>query len=387
MTRVIVLGAGMVGSLIARDLAADPSLTVTSADARADALARLSAADSTIETRRVDLSAPGAVRSAVEGFDLACGALPGHDGFRALREVIDAGVDYCDISFMPEDALTLDDLARRRSVRAVVDCGVAPGMSNLLAGVAAGRLSPCRSIEILVGGLPRLRRAPFEYKAAFSPADVIEEYTRPARYVEHGRVVVREALSEVEPISLPGVDSLEAFNTDGLRSLIHTLHVPDMKEKTLRYPGHAALMRAFREAGFFSADVIETASGVVRPLDVASALLFPRWTYEPGEEDLTVMRVMAEGDDAGRPVRLVWDVLDFYDAALGASSMARTTAFPCALVARELLAGSITTPGVLPPERLATDDALVGRVMDGLESRGVRYTLREETPSASILPL
>lgn len=377
MPRVIVLGAGMVGSLIARDLAADPSLAVVAVDADAAALDRLARQERRVETRRLDLAAPGSVRDAVTGFDLACGALPGWAGFRALREVIDAGVDFCDISFMPEDALTLDDFAARRSVRAVVDCGVAPGMSNLIAGVAARRLEPCRKIEILVGGLPRIRRAPFEYKAPFSPADVLEEYTRPARFVEHGSVVTRDALSEIEPIDLPGVDTLEAFNTDGLRSLMHTLDVPDMKEKTLRYPGHAALMRAFRDAGLFGTTPIEVNGAEITPRDVAAALLFPRWKYEPGEEDLTVMRVAAEGEMNGRATRLTWDLLDFFDAERGGSSMARTTAFPCAIVAREMLAGRITRAGVLPPERLAHDGALVERIFTGLAERGVRFSTDE----------
>lgn len=379
MPRVIVLGAGMVGSLIARDLATDPAISVVAADSDPAAIDRLGRAEPRIETRRLDLAAHGAVRDAVAGFDLACGALPGWAGFRALREVIDAGVDYCDISFMPEDALTLGDIAARRSVRAVVDCGVAPGMSNLIAGVAAGRLSPCRRIEILVGGLPRIRRAPFEYKAPFSPADVLEEYTRPARFVERGSVVTRDALSEIEPVDLPGVDSLEAFNTDGLRSLMHTLSVPDMKEKTLRYPGHAALMRAFRDAGLFGLAPIDVGGVEITPRDVAAALLFPRWKYEPAEEDLTVMRVTADGVIDGRETRLVWDLLDLFDADRGGSSMARTTAFPCAIVAREMLAGRITQTGVLPPERLAHDASLVERIFTGLAERGVRFTNSEVT--------
>ena len=372
MAHVIVLGAGMVGGLIARDLADEPGLTVTVVDASQDALDRLVALDPRLNGRCLDLARPGAVRDAVDGFDLVCGAVPGFLGLATLREVIEAGVDYCDISFMPEDALTLDDLAQRRNVRAVVDCGVAPGMSNMLAGVAVHRLTSCQRIEILVGGLPRVPRDPFRYKAAFSPIDVIEEYTRPARFVERGEIVTRPALSDIEPVELPGVDPLESFNTDGLRTLIHTLDVPSMIEKTLRYPGHAAQMRDLRDAGFFDTAPIDVGAVSVAPRDLTAALLFPLWTYQPGEDDLTVMRVSADGDLSGEPTRLVWDLLDFADPARSASSMARTTAYPCALVAREILAGRIDQTGVIPPERLAIDGALVGRVMDGLAQRGVR---------------
>lgn len=373
----MVLGAGMVGSLIARDLANETGFNVVSVDARPEALERLRAVDDRIETRRLDLSATGAVRRAVEGADLVCGALASHLGFGALREIIDAGVNYCDISFMPESALELDAAAKERGVTAVVDCGVAPGMSNLLAGRAAAMLDDCENIEIYVGGLPRERRWPFQYKAGFSPADVIEEYTRPARYVLNGEVVVREALSEPELIDLPGVDTLEAFNTDGLRSIADTLNVPNMKEKTLRYPGHIEMMRVFRETGLFSRERIRVRDVEVRPLDVTSALLFPKWTYEDGEEDLTVMRVLADGRRQGKSVRVMWDVLDFYDPVGRNTSMARTTAFPCAIVARLIARGEITKRGVLPPELLGDDERVVSTILSELEARGVRYEYSE----------
>ncbi|MBM4108470.1 MAG: saccharopine dehydrogenase [Phycisphaerae bacterium] len=370
----VVLGSGMVGSVMATDLAADPAFRVTAADARPHALEltaerarRLGVA---LATAPADLSNPREIRRLVEGADVVLGALASHLGFAALRTVIDAGRPCADISFMPENALELDAHARGKGVTCVVDMGVAPGMSHLLAGLAAHRLSPCESIEIYVGGLPRERRRPFEYKAAFSPADVIEEYTRPARLVEHGRVVTRPALSEPEPLDLPGVGTLEAFNTDGLRSLASTLRVPFMKEKTLRYPGHVDLMRAFRETGLFSKTPIDLNGARVVPLELTSALLFPKWSYQPGEEDLTVMRVTAAGAKGGR---LTWDLLDVYDAATRTTSMARTTAFPCTSVARLIADGALRRPGVHPPEHLAMIPGIAERLLADLAARNVRF--------------
>ena len=377
MSTAIVLGAGMVGSVIAADLSRD--LDVTIADASKPALAR-AARLATMQTVSADLSDADTIKRLIAPFDIVCGALASHLGFNALRAVIEAGKPYCDISFMPEDAIDLDGLAFEHGVTAVVDCGVAPGMSNLLAAHAASRMDPCRNIEIYVGGLPVERRWPFEYKAGFAPADVIEEYTRPARLVEHGRTVVKEALSEPELIDLPGVGTLEAVNTDGLRSLAQTMNVPFMKEKTLRYPGHYELMRVFRETGLFSKDEIEVNGARVRPLDVLSTLMFPKWTYEPGEADLTVMRIIADGDINGEPTRHTWDVLDRLDPETGFTSMSRTTAFPCAIVAREIIAGNITRPGVLPPEKLGADADLVSRVIEGHRSRGIEYTLTVSAP-------
>jgi saccharopine dehydrogenase-like NADP-dependent oxidoreductase len=323
---------------------------------------------------REDLSNATAIQKLASQHDLVCGALSSHLGFAALGAVIEAGKPYCDISFMAEDFSELSARAKARGVTAVVDCGVAPGMSHILSAYGAAQLDRCDSIEIYVGGLPRERRWPYEYKAAFAPADVIEEYTRPSRLVEHGQVVTRPALSEPELMDFAGVGTLEAFNTDGLRSLTTSLSVPFMKEKTLRYPGHIELMRVMRETGLFSKEPVTVKGTTVRPLDLTSALLFPKWTYAPGEEDLTVMRVMAVGQKGGRESRVTFDLLDFYDKGSGATSMSRTTAFPCAIVARMLLAGRIKMAGVLAPEMLAGVPGLVDGLLRELKARGVAYT-------------
>ena len=361
----------MVGSAMAADLAADPRYEVTVADVRKQALARL--AGQRVRTLEVDCSDPAAVKRLAAGHDVVLGALASVLGFATLRAVIEAGKPCVDISFMEEDALALSPLAKERGVCAVVDCGVAPGMSNLLCGHAVARLSPCESLEIYVGGLPVERRWPYQYKAPFAPYDVLEEYTRPSRIVEDGKIVVREALSEREPMDFPGVGTLEAFNTDGLRSLATTLPVPWMKEKTLRYPGHVDLMRALRETGLFSKDPIDVGGQRVRPLDVTAALLFPKWTFAEGEEDLTVMRIVARGRLDGRETTLRWDLFDRYDPVTRTRSMSRTTGFPATIAARLLVEGRFLEPGVHPPETLGSNPALVATMLAELERRGVRY--------------
>jgi len=374
MPKAMILGAGMVGSVMAADLASDSDYDVRIADRSSDALARASTcAGGRVKTVEADLSDPAQVKKLVADADIVLGALASQIGFQTLRAVIEAGRNYCDISFMPENALELDALAKSHGVTAVVDCGVAPGMSNLMAGHGAARLDQCDNIEIYVGGLPVKRTWPFQYKAGFSPADVIEEYTRPARIVEHGRVVVREALSEPELMDLPGVGTVEAFNTDGLRSLADTLDVPFMKEKTLRWPGHIELMRVFRETGLFSTEPITVGGVQVRPLDVISTLMFPKWTYEQGEEDLTVMRVRVEGQQQGKTVRYQWDLLDYYDSTMQATSMSRTTALPCTIIARLIASGELNMPGVVPPELLGDDERWLNHVLHELQKRGVQY--------------
>jgi lysine 6-dehydrogenase len=366
--QILVLGCGMIGSAVALELARSETNRVSVADCNAD---RLSACARCEGIRRIDrdLSNADDIRSLAAGHDLVINALPGFLGYQALRAIIDAGRDAVDISFMPEDACALDDLARQRGVTAIVDCGVAPGLSNMIAAAAAAQLSPCERIDIYVGGLPAAPEPPYEYKAGFSPADVIEEYVRPARVVEDGCVIEKEALSEIEVLEVPGVGTLEAFLTDGLRSLTHTLGVPFMREKTLRYPGHAAVMRTLRDGGFFSKEPIVAAGVALRPLDVTQALLFPRWAFDEGEPDLTVLRVVAQGHQDADCVELTWDLLDRYDRATGLRSMSRTTAFPAAIVAG-LVAEGAFPPGVHPPE-VAGVKGLLDGIVAALGERGV----------------
>jgi lysine 6-dehydrogenase len=374
---VLILGSGMVGSAMAIDLAQRTDLSVTVADSRPDALARL-AARCKVKTVTADLSKPEVVREMAKGYDQVLGALSSVLGFQTLRAVIEAGRNYCDISFMPENALELDALAKEKGVTAVVDCGVAPGMSNMISGFAVAQLDPCDTLEIYVGGLPVIRKWPYEYKAGFAPFDVVEEYTRPSRIVENGKVVVREALTEPELMDLPGVGTVEAFNTDGLRSLIFTLKVPSMKEKTLRYPGHIELMRVFRHTGLFSLDPIMVNGQSIRPRDLTSALLFPKWTFEEGEADLTVMRVTATGKKNGKQTKLTWDLLDYYDPVTKIRSMSRTTAFPATIVAGMLLSGEFKRPGVNPPELLGKEPGILDKTLAGLAERGVKYSVKTE---------
>lgn len=369
MKQIVVLGGGLVGRVMARDLALEKDLAVTVAERDPATLARLRAEGLT--TLPLDFTDDAAIRKAIAPADVVVGSAPGHMGLRILRLVIEAGKPYADIAFMPEDFLQLDALAKARGVTAVVDCGVAPGLSNLLCGRAEHEFDSVETMLILVGGLPKRRLWPYEYRVVFSGVDVIEEYLRPARWVENGTLVTKPALTDIEPVELPIVGSVEAFNTDGLRSLAQTLHAPNMKEKTLRWPGHVEKMRMLRETGFLSLEPLDVGGAKVRPYDVTTKLLFDAWRLPEGEADLTVMRVQVTGVLKGARTTWTWDLYDEADPATGFHSMARTTGFPCAIVARMLARGELARPGVNPPELLAGDDRFFTRMMDELRARGV----------------
>lgn len=370
--KVVVLGAGRVGNAIARDLAAHEGFEVTVADSSDAALGRLSSIAG-ITPASADLSRPEVVAGTVAGHDLAVGAVPGPMGFATLRSVIDAGIDVVDISFFGEDPFELHKLAVARGVVAAVDCGIAPGCSNLILGHCESTWDEVESFSCWVGGLPTVRHWPYEYRSVFSPIDVIAEYTRPARLVVNGHVVSRPALSELELLDLPGVGTLEAFNTDGLRTLLRTSTVPSMKEKTMRYPGHAEMMRMLRDSGFFSERPLEIGDVAVRPLDLTARLLSDAWQPVEDEEDITVMRVEVEGTLDGEDVRHRWDLLDRYDREQDISSMARTTGYTCTAVVQTLSSGMFRRPGLVPPESLGRDQACFDSVMSYLAERGVVF--------------
>ena len=369
LLNIVVLGGGRVGSAIVRDLTAVDDFNVTIADVDPVVVDRL--LEEGADGMCIDLSEPANIDRAIADADLVVGAVPGFMGYRTVERVLDAGKPIVDISFFPEDAFALSEKAEKAGVPCLVDCGVAPGLSNLVLGRLEAALDETHSFRCLVGGLPVERNWPWDYKAPFSPADVLEEYTRPARFRREGKEVVVPALSDVELVSFPGLGTLEAFATDGLRSLLRTAKTPTMVEKTLRYPGHAEQMRILRDAGFFSKSPIQAASGQVRPLDVTSALLFDQWQFEEGEPDLTVMRMEVEGTKDGQRVLHVYNILDYYEPETETSSMARTTGYMCTAMANVVARGLWSEPGVAAPETVGAREDCFEAVFRHLDERGV----------------
>jgi lysine 6-dehydrogenase len=375
--KIIVLGSGLVGAPMAIDLAHDRKFAVSVADINPEALKKVRGREG-IAVFQADLADVAKVKELVSGQDMVINAVPGFMGFQTLRAVIESGKNVVDIAFFPEDPFLLDELAKKNNVTAIVDCGVAPGMSNILVGHVHHLLDKTQSALIYVGGLPELRVWPYEYKAVFSPSDVIEEYIRPARYVENGKLVVRPALSDSEYLNLPGVSSLVAFNSDGLRTLARTLEIPNMKEKTLRYPGHIEKIAVLRETGFFSQEPVEIQGVRIRPLDFTAKLLFPLWKLQPGETDITVMQVVVEGEKRGEKVRHTFDLLDRFDSASNVHSMARTTGYTATAALRMVSSGLFSRQGIIAPEFIGQQPECVEFMLKELADRGVVYKQRIE---------
>jgi lysine 6-dehydrogenase len=364
---IAVLGAGMVGRAIALDLAKEHS--VTSFDLSATNLAVLNDRNSAVQTVAADLSQFDEYKNWLSPFDIVVTAVPGFMGYKTLEAVINAGKDVVDISFFPEDSLQLDKLAKEKEVTAITDCGVAPGMHNFIVGRYNEEMK-IDSFECYVGGLPQHPKPPFFYKAPFSPVDVIQEYIRPARLVENGVIVTRPALSEREMMNFGEAGELEAFNTDGLRSLLYTMpHIPAMKEKTLRFPGHIDLIIALQQAGFFSESPIRINDTDISPLEFTSKLLVNEWKLGLEEEEFTVMKVIVKGE--GKTI--VYDLFDKYDPATKTSSMARTTGYTSTAAVNLITKKLFTEKGVFPPELIGKDKTCFDFVLEYLKERAVNW--------------
>jgi len=372
MSKVIVLGAGMVGSAMAIDMAKKHQVTLT--DLSLDVLNKVKQKCIDLKIQQLDATDKQALQSAIKQHDLVINAVPGFLGFKTLKAIIEADMNVIDITFFSENSLELDALAKKHGVTAIVDCGVAPGMDNVILGYY-NEIMKLTDFECLVGGLPKIKKWPFCYKAPFSPIDVIEEYTRPARYVENGNEIVREPLTDCEYVEFDKVGTLEAFNSDGLRSIIHTMsHIPNMKEKTLRYPGHVEYVKVLKESGFFDTKEIEVNGTSVSPLDFTSQLLFNEWKLGETEEEITVMRVTLIGENAnGHTEEVVYSMYDEYSTETETSSMARTTGYTATAAANLLLDGVFSEKGVFPPELVGKHKACFDYFLSYLEERNIHY--------------
>ena len=373
MHTIIVLGAGMVGRTIAIDLTNKHKVTL--ADFSQEALQSSKSKCNLLTTLELDVTQKENLKQTLHPFDLVICAVPGFLGFETLKTIIEAKKNVVDISFFPENSLELNDLAKKYNVTAIVDCGVAPGMDNIILGYYNEKLK-LTDFECLVGGLPKVKKWPFNYKAPFSPVDVIEEYTRPARYVENGNVVIKDALTDVELIEFENIGTLESFNSDGLRSIIYTMpHIKNMKEKTLRYPGHVEYIKVLKESGFFNEKTININGLEVSPIDFTSKILFNEWKLGETENELTVMRVTVKGENKkGAIEEITYNLLDTYCEETKTSSMARCTGYTAAAAANLFLEGVFKEKGVFPPELVGKYEVCFHYFLNYLAQRNVIYT-------------
>lgn len=358
--KVLVIGSGLQGFEITRDLSRNVEVGVV--DVSQQRLNKCKEELKITSLYKIDARESARMIKLMKKFDVIVGALPPGFGFELLKMAIEAGVDIVDISFMPENPLELDDFAKKKGVKVVPDCGLAPGLSNILVGHAVSKLKKVDEIHIKAGGLPQRLSPPLDYKVVFSLESVIEEYTRRARIVKNGKAKEVEPLSGLEEVEFKEIGKFECFYTDGLRTLLSTIReVKDMDEKTIRYPSHAEKIRTLINCGFLDKKPIKFKDMEIVPRDFSLALLGPKLELGEGK-DFSLLRVDIKGSEILR-----YELIDYYKD--GATSMVRTTGYPCAIVARMIK--DIKGAGVIPPEKLGMDDSIFQQIFNSLSEKEI----------------
>jgi len=381
--RMLVLGAGLQGSACAYDLLQNPDVQrVLLADLRVDRLPPFLERfrhDPRLERITLDARDTEAIRTVMGRVDAVQNALPYYFNESITRLAVETGRHCCDLGGNTEIVfrqMEMADSARKAGVSIVPDCGLAPGMVNIIAGAGMAALESTDSVRIYVGGLPQHPMPPLNYQIVYSLEGVLDYYTTPSWIVRDGRRAQVDALSEIETVEFPQpVGSLEAFHTAGGLSTLAWTHegrVRSMEYKTLRYPGHAVIMRAIRDLGLLGIEPVRAGDTDVVPREVFIACAEPR-LYRPEGRDVVALRVEVEGTRDGRSVRRVWQLIDYYDEATGISAMMRTTGFSLSITG-QMQASNMVPAGVRTPDT-AID---AGAYLAALADRGV--AVRELDP-------
>jgi lysine 6-dehydrogenase len=357
--RMLVLGAGLQGSACAFDLLRNREVTeVRLADLHIDHLPEFLApfsGDRLIPTP-LDVRDREAVLALMRESDAAMCALPYYFNFDMTECAVEAGAHFCDLGDNTEIVFqqkTLHERAVAKGVSIIPDCGLAPGMVNILAEHGIRQLDETRAVRIYVGGLPQHPEPPLNYQIVYSLEGVLDYYTTLSWILRDGKLTQVTALSEREPVTFEApVGDLEAFHTAGGLSTMGFRYegkIPTMEYKTLRYPGHAEIMEAIRELGMLELDPVDVDGIKVIPREVFMAAAGPR-LRKPHSPDLVALRVTVEGTKNGREQTLGWELLDYHDPEHDISAMMRATGYSLAITGQMQVRGETRSAGVLTPD-------------------------------------
>ena len=370
--RILTIGCGYIGSVLIEHLADRlQSAEIVISDMKKETIETVASdlRKDNVHPLQLDFYDYQKLVQTIKDFDITIGLAPGRLGYQTLKASIEACVDMVDLSYMPEDPVRLNDEAKRAKVTVIPDCGVAPGLSNIFVGRAVSVLTRVEDVYILVGGLPQKRVPPLDYKITWCVEDLIEEYVRKARIVKDGESIEVEALDGLEDIDFPGVGRLEAFYTDGVRTLHHTIRgVMNMWEKTMRYPGHAEKIRLLKDLGLFDEEPLLQGTS---PRGLTARLLEQKLRM-PEVGDLLAMRIEVNGISKSSRTRYSCCLLDYYDAHKKVTAMGRTTAYTASAVVQLLAKGSIKEKGVVPPEKLGMNKKIFNKIMAELGRDGIK---------------
>ena len=377
--KMLVLGAGLQGCACAYDLLQNPAVTqVTLADLRPDNLPPFLAErgdwNGRLRTGRLDVTDPVAVQETLRGHTAVMSAIPYYYNGPMASAAVEAGCHFSDLGGNTEivfEQKKLHDQAVARGVSIIPDCGLAPGMVNILAAEGIRRLDQAEQVRVYVGGLPQQPEPPLNYQIVYSLEGALDYYTTPSWVLRGGKREQVDALSELEAVDFPlPVGTLEAFHTGGGISTLPFAYegkVDVMEYKTLRYPGHVAIMRPIRELGLLDIKPVEVKGKSVVPRDVFIATVRPK-LHKPQGRDLVALQVIVTGRKGGKPARVSFRLIDRYDADHGISAMMRTTGYSLSITGQMQADGRVTAKGVHTPDEAIPFAAYV----EELGLRGIR---------------
>ena len=374
--RFLVLGSGLQGSACAFDLLTSTEAAVTLADQAPERLAPFLAPylGKRLAVLKVDAADERNIRDVMRGHDAVLSAVPYYLNARLAQLAVDLGIHFADLGgnrAILERQQGLDGAARARRVTVVPDCGLAPGLVNIVALEAVRRLDRCESLKLYVGGLPQHPEPPLNYAIVYSLEGVLDYYTTPSWVLRHGQPARVDALSELEPVDFPApIGTLEAFHTGGGVSLMpweFAGKIDTMEYKTLRYPGHAHIMLAIRELGLLATEPVDVRGTPVAPRAAFIASVGPRLT-RPQAHDLVALKVVAQGTKRGAPGAVALQLLDYYDAERGISAMMRTTGYSLSVTGQMLVDGRIAQHGVHAAYKVTPYESYV----EEMEKRGIK---------------
>lgn len=373
--RVLILGSGLQGSACAFDLLQTTKATVTLADRSPERLAPFLQPylGKRLAVLKVDVRDEPNMRDVMRGHDAVLGAIPYYFGYQMAALAVELRLHYADLGGNTEVVRhqeTLQDAARAKGVSVVPDCGLAPGLVNILAAEAIRRLDQCDSLKLYVGGLPQHPEPPLNYAIVYSLEGVLDYYTSPSWVLRGGQPTQVDALSEVEAVTFPEpLGTLEAFHTGGGLSTMpwrFSGRIPTMEYKTLRYPGHAGIMRAIRDVGLLGLEPVEVNGATVVPRAAFMAVLSPK-LRKPDTQDLVALKVAARGKRRGKPATFGFRVLDYFDPLHRISAMMRTTGYSLSVTGQMQVDGRIAAPGVHAAYEVTPFEACVAE----LRKRGI----------------
>ncbi len=377
--RMLVLGAGLQGSACAYDLLQNPDVKeVRLADLKVEHLPHFLAKYSgkRLLPTRLDVRDAEAVRAVMRESDAVMSAIPYYFNLELATIAAEVGVHFCDLGGNTEIVFKqkeLDAKAKAKNVTIIPDCGLAPGMVNILAQYGIDRLDEVKAVRIFVGGLPQNPEPPLNYQIVYSLEGVLDYYTTLSWVVRDGKPVQVKALSERVPVQFPKpVGELEAFHTAGGLSTMAWRYegkIPTMEYKTLRYPGHAALMEAVREMGLLELDPVDVKGMKVIPRDAFIATVGPKLT-KPEGKDLVALRVTVEGKKAGKAQTISFELVDRYDEKHGISAMMRTTGYSLSITGQMQAQKQVGPPGVGTPDECVPAREYIAE----LRARGIQLT-------------